>query len=364
MHILMIAPEQIPVPGGGSVEICMLAIAKRLARRHRVTIVSRVSGRLPRKSRFGNLTIVRVGTGSHKTYIASVLSYIRGRHYDAIQVDNRPYYMAKVKRLFPHTPVSLFLHSLTFVPRSRSIASSLKSANLIIANSSSLKSNLRGMFPGVAHKIRMVHLGVDASRFKPASGSYRAAGKRRYGLGKSFTVLFAGRVIPRKGVPVLIRAVSKVRRHIPGAKLVVAGSAKPGYLGQLRAQARRYGVPMKYVGRIPHSRIHRLYRMADCFVCPSQKHEAFGLVNVEAMASGVPVVASNIGGIREIVRHARNGYLVNQYRSSDTFAHYIVKIARSRALAKRLGAEGRRTVLRRFSWSSTAARLVSLYRRR
>ncbi|CAG7651529.1 Spore coat protein SA [Paenibacillus solanacearum] len=354
MRLLMVAPEQLPVPGSGSVEICMLAIARKLAKQHHVTIVSRQKAGLPTTSRVGrNLTIVRVPSGSAGRYISSVLRYMKGRTFDLIQVDNRPLYMAQIKRAFPRTPVSLFLHSLTFVPRTRSVAASLHKANLIIANSNSLQRKLSKLFSAQRRKIRTVHLGVDTERFKPSGGK----------SSKRFVVLFVGRVIPRKGVPVLIKAVHKARKQGSGATLVVAGKGKRAYLGKLRSLVRKQKVPAQFLGNIPHGSIHRVYRLADCFVCPSQKHEAFGLVNVEAMASGLPVIASKIGGIKEIVKHGHNGYLVSKYTKSKAFAKYIVKIAKNRSLRVRLGRNGRLTVKRKFSWGSTASKLAGIYRK-
>ncbi|CAG7624576.1 glycosyltransferase family 4 protein [Paenibacillus allorhizosphaerae] len=356
MRLLMVAPEQFPVPGGGSVEICMLAIAKKLAKQHHVTIVSRQKGGSQTISRIGhNLTIVRVPSGSSNRYISSVLRFMKGRKYDLIQVDNRPYFMAQIKRAFPRTPVSLFLHSLTFVPRTKSINACLHKADLIIANSNSLQHNLNKLFPAQRHKIRTVHLGVDTERFKPSG---RRPSKR------SCVILFVGRVIPRKGVPVLIKAVRKVRKQWGSATLLVAGKGKRAYLGELKRQARKQNVPVKFLGNIPHNKIHRVYRLADCFVCPSQEHEAFGLVNVEAMASGIPVIASNIGGIKEIVKHGHNGYLVAKYKKAKAFAQYIVKIAKNRSLQARLGRNGRMTVKRNFSWGNTASKLSVIYLRR
>lgn len=362
MRILMVAPEQIPVPGGGSVEICMLSIAKKLVKYHDVTIVSRQSGRLGRTSQIGKVKIVRVPSGSSARYIASVLAYLKGKHFDLIQVDNRPHYMARIKSAFPKTPISLFLHSLTFVPRTGAVATQLRKANVIIANSSSLKSSLGRMFPKVKHKIRKVHLGVDVSRFHPGSSKQKMRSKQKYHLNRSFTILFVGRVIPRKGVDVLIKATRKVSQHIPRTKLLIAGSGKAGYIRKLKNQARRLHVSAKFLGRISHGNIHHVYHAADCFVCPSQRHEAFGLVNVEAMASGLPAVASNIGGIGEIIKNKKNGYLVKNYRSASAFAKCIKRIARDRSLAKKLGQKGRKTVLRQFSWSNTASKLNTVYR--
>lgn len=353
MNILMVAPEQIPVPGNGSVEISMLAIAKQLAVNHRVTLISRKARNLPSVSRMGNLTIVRVSSGSSSKYIASVLHYLKGRRYDLIQVDNRPHYMAKIKAAFPHTPVTLFLHSLTFVKPTTKVNESLSRADLIIANSDSLKANLAARFPRHAGKLRKVHLGVDTARFSPASGA---------GHSGTFRVLFAGRVIPRKGVPVLIRAISRVRKEYGPISLTVVGGGKPGYLRELKRLARAKGVPVTFTGKVPHRSIHRKFQQADLFACPSQEHEAFGLVNVEAMASGLPVVASNIGGIGEIVKHGSNGYLVDAYRNSEEHAKWILKLARDRELTARMSRQARKDAVEKFGWKQTTKKLMGIYR--
>jgi spore coat protein SA len=360
VHILIVAPEQIPVPGSGSVEICILSIARQLARNHQVTIVSRSSSSLPKQSQLGNISIIRVPSGSATTYISSVLRYIKGRKYDFIQVDNRPGYMARIKQAFPHTPVSLFLHSLTFVPPNRVIANCLNKADLIIANSHSLQHKLASRFPHSVRKIRTVELGVEVSRFRSPSLSEKIASKRKYTIGNEFTILFVGRVIPRKGVPILIQAAHLVQKQSP-VKLVIVGRGSPAYIKRLTLQAKSLGVPIIFVGKKSHDQIHKIYRLADCFVCPSQKHEAFGLVNVEAMASGIPVVASRNGGIQEIVKHGHNGYLIDQYHQPQPFANYLLKLAKDKQLRERLGTNGRRDVLQHFTWSQTAAKLASLY---
>jgi spore coat protein SA len=364
MHMLMIAPEQIPVPGGGSVEICMYSIAKELAKQHKVTIVSRQYAGCKNISKMGELTIVRVPSGNSRKYISSVLRYIKGRRYDFIQVDNRPYYMAKVKQAFPRIPMSLFLHSLTFVPRNRGISSSLDKADVIIANSSSLKENLSRMFPKQKQKIHIVHLGVDVSRFKPASKAEKnlSKSKSRYRLKNAFTILFSGRIIPRKGVSVLIKATKIVQKEIPRTKLVITGSGKASYVKNLKLQAKRLKVAAVFTGRISHQRIHHMYRMADCFVCPSQRHEAFGLVNVEAMAAGVPVVASNIGGIKEVIKHGQNGFLVRDYKNPSQFAQFITQIGKHKKLAEELATQGRKIAVKQFNWNLTAANLASVYK--
>ncbi|QGQ95562.1 glycosyltransferase family 1 protein [Paenibacillus psychroresistens] len=363
MHILMIAPEQVPIPGSGSVEICMLAIAKELVKQHKVTIISRQYKGCKNIVSLDNLTIIRVPAISSNKYITAVLHYIKGKHYDFIQVDNRPIYMAKVKKAKPKTPVALFLHSMTFVPRTLEIASCLHKADLIIANSSSLKNNLARIFPNQNHKIHIVHLGVDVSRFKPLTNTQKNAYRSKQQLGSSFLLLFSGRVVPRKGVAELIEATRLVRTQIPDTKLIIVGAGNTTYIRKLNSIAKKRNIPVYFTGLVSHKSIHNIYRLVDCFICPSQKHEAFGLVNIEAMASGIPVVASDIGGIKEIIKHGQNGYLVKDYKNPQSFAHYIIKIGQNKLLADNMAQQGRLMAVNQFSWSHTAARLMAIYKK-
>jgi spore coat protein SA len=360
MHILIVAPEQIPVPPilGGSVEICILALAKRLARQHRVTVVSRAHPRYPRHSVVDGVHIYRVPSGKPMKYLMNVKSFVRGKRFDVVQVDNRPRFVGPLKQMFKGTPVSLFLHSLTFVgPPFTSRASAAKDlamADVIIANSSSLKKQLSSRFPAISGRVRKVWLGVDTRRFSPS-------GNRKQS--KAFRVLFAGRVIPRKGVPVLLKAVKLAQSAASRSINVViaGGSQRSGYLNSMRALSRKLNVSTRFLGTVPHSRIHKVYRQADVFVCPSQQHEAFGLVNVEAMSSGLPVIASNNGGIKEIVRHNKTGILVKDYRRPQAFANAIVRLINNGELRKRIKRQARSDCLARFSWGASAKRLSGVY---
>lgn len=360
MHICIIAPEQFPLPGDGSVEICIWNIARLLAVSHKVTVISRTTDQLPYSDELEQVRIIRLASGNPRLYRTSVLKFLEEESFDIIQVDNRPQLMAAVKERNPDTPVLLYLHSLTFVPAERRISRCLAFADSIAVNSRSLQEKLSRRFPGVHRKLSIIPLGADLSRFAPAQLQERQHLRRLYRLPNVFTVLFAGRVIPRKGVPVLIRAMYHVNKRLP-AHLIVAGQGKPAYIRQLKQLARRLGVSVSFPGKIAHEQIHGLYQAADCFVCPSQRHEAFGLVNVEAMASGLPVIASDNGGIREIIRSGHNGYLAARYREALPFARLLLKIGRNPALAAKIGLQGRSDALRTFEWRHTAYRLEKLY---
>ncbi|MBM7568801.1 glycosyltransferase family 4 protein [Paenibacillus sacheonensis] len=358
MKVLIIAPEQLPVPpvSGGSVENCIYQIAKHIPNDHQVTIVSLLRKNLPRKSVLNNTTILRVSGGTKQNYLANAIRKVKGNVYDVIQIDNRPSFAGAVRKAFPKTPISVFLHSMTFVSAPmtslRKANADLKHANLIIGNSRSLQQSLARRFPAHADKVKFVHLGVDGSKFQPRSQP----------SSKTFRLLFAGRLIPRKGVPVLFSACRIARKSVPSLRVSVAGgTSKAAYLAFLKKKARSLGVPVQFKGRLTGKQMPAFYRSGHGFVCPSQKHEAFGLVNVEAMASGLPVIASQIGGIPEIVQHERNGLLVQDYRNPSAFAAQIVKLAQDSSLRGRLSKQAREDALSRFNWKSTAAKLMEYY---
>ncbi|MFB9328702.1 glycosyltransferase family 4 protein [Paenibacillus aurantiacus] len=358
MRLLIIAPEQIPVPPpvGGSVENCIYQIAKQIKGNHEVTIVSLYRKHLPRTTRVGRATIIRVDGGSKSNYLRNAIKQVKGNRYDLIQIDNRPSFIRAMKQAFPNTPISVFMHSMTFVSKPVTTPSKaaldLGRANLIIGNSQSLKRTLGSKFPAQKHKVKYVHLGVDLKKFHP-SGKSGA---------KPFHILFAGRLIPRKGIPVLLKAVQIARRSVPSIRLSIAGgTGKPAYKAYLRQTAKSLGIPVTFTGGLSRRQMPVFYRTGSCFVCPSQKHEAFGLVNVEAMASGLPVIASKIGGIPEVVQHGRNGYLVGAYHRPEAFASQIVKLAKQPELTKRLARQARIDAVQRFSWTQTASKLTRIY---
>ena len=367
MRLLMIAPEQIavPPPKGGSVEICMLAIAERLSLQHQVTLMSRKYAHYPPVTINGNLKIVRVPASSPKHYIRAVMAYIRGKNFDWIQIDNRPRFVTPVRKIFPHTPISVFLHSLIFVSKPMIIESiaemHLSKADAIIANSNSLQQELCTRFPRLRPKIKQVYLGVDLERFHPPSSGRRVKLRKEYDLQGAFVFAFVGRIIPRKGLPVLMKALRQVRKTVPNAKLVIAGRGESGYMTQLKSKAHRLRLSAQFIGYKSHRKMHDVYAMADCLVCPSQRHEAFGLVNIEAMATGIPVIASKIGGISEAVQHGVNGLLIKDYRNASSFASAMLKLAKDRAYSQSLGIQARRDMEQQFSWANTAQSLSDLY---
>ena len=368
MNILIIAPREIPVPpvAGGSVEHCIYQIARHIPKEHRVTIISRTHPRYPNKSVRGNMTILRVRAGTPRQYVANALNRVRNMRFDWVQVDNRPNYIPWVKRRYANTKVSLFLHSTTFVlppyGSRGTIARYLAYADRIVGNSRSLQDKLTRLFPQSRHKIKYVHLGVDARQFRLPTAEQKIRARTARNTDGAFTVLYAGRIVSTKGIPILMKAVSIARHQVGPIKLLLAGGAgNQRYRSYLKQLADSLQISAQFVGNVPCKQMHRFYWSGDCLICPSQRHEAFGLVNVEAMASGLPCIASRNGGIPEVIQHNVNGLLVDDYRSPEAFAAQLARIANDPDLARRVAAQGHRDVMRRFSWRATSSRLVKLY---
>lgn len=367
MRLLIIAPEAYPVPSarGSSVETCIYNLATHLSRYHEVTVVSRSMPNLPPVSVQDGLRIIRVPSGSRGAYINRVLRAIEGRSYDHIQVDNRPGFLAAVRQRFPGTPLSIFLHSLSYITppisSTRQAQSQLAHANMVVVNSASLASRVKELHPAHAHRVHVVHLGVDTSKFRAPTPSQRLLARRIMGLDHAFVIGFVGRFVPIKGIPILLKAAELVADKIPHTTLLLAGSGTRRYVAQIKALARESRVPVRFLGRVPRAKIPRVYWAFDCFVCPTQGHEAFGLVVVEALATGIPTVASANGGIREIITHGADGLLVQQFTNPRCFAEAILAMARDPGGAQLLGMRGRKTCIDRFSWSGSSEALHRLY---
>ena len=156
-----------------------------------------------------------------------------------------------------------------------------------------------GCGPGVE---RARHF-INTDRFRP-SGPVRREMRTELGVGNEFVVLVVAHLIAEKGVDVAIRSIAELPDCV---ELWIVGGGKEA--DELRTLAERVGAASKtrFLGN--QRRVERFMQAADCLACPSIWDEAVGLSNLEALASGLPVVASAVGGIPEFIRDGHNGYL-------------------------------------------------------
>lgn len=173
-------------------------------------------------------------------------------------------------------------------------------------------------------------------------------------------VLFLGRLEPRKGVLVALRAFAQVVRAIPHAELLVAGD------GPLRAEAERLvnelGLErVRFLGAVGEPSLTEIYHDADVFCAPATGNESFGIVLLEAMAAGTPVVASANPGYRLVVEDGRSGLLVRP-GDVDGLAAALLRVLRQPALWQALS-EGGQARARCFAWSRVVDDLIRVYER-
>ena len=233
------------------------------------------------------------------------------------------------------------------------------SVDRIVAATEHERQLLRQVFRVPRPRVAVIPLGVDLEQFRPRD---QAAARAELGRPEGERLLLAvGRIEPLKGFDILIRALAEMTERERVSLLVVGGDerAAPEF-ARLRAVAEEVGVAdrVQFPGAIPHQRLAVHYNAAELVVVPSF-YESFGLVALEAMASGVPVVASRVGGLTSTVADGRSGYLV-PWRCPEPFAEKIDLLLGNHALRMALGAAAAQSVAR-YAWEKVASALLALY---
>jgi glycosyltransferase involved in cell wall biosynthesis len=252
----------------------------------------------------------------------------------------------------------------------------LSGVDMIMGVSEHVTRGISDRFPGLAPICHTVNNGAHA-----VQTSRREVGQ---------DVLFVGRVSPEKGVHVLLEAFAYLADRFPGTKLKVVGrkrqlpmgmlvgiSDEPGVSGlsrfytggsldeyqkYLEGRTTELGLEdrVTFTGFLPHSDVLDLYTKSYLLVNPSLS-ESFGRSLIEAMMAGIPVVASDAGGMGEIVRDGESGFLV-EAGDSKGLASAMALLLGDRELGKRMGEAGRRVAKESYGWDLIAAKVYELYR--
>jgi glycogen synthase len=251
----------------------------------------------------------------------------------------------------------------------------LETADAVIAVSHGTRDDVLRLFDVRPERVHVIHNGIDAEFFAPDPARDAL---ERYGIadGEPYA-LFVGRITRQKGIVHLVRAI----RHLdPGFGVVLCAGqpdtpeiAREMDEGVQAARAHRSGV-VWIPEMLSRSDVRQLYSHAAAFVCPSV-YEPFGIINLEAMACGRPVVASAVGGIPEVVVEGRTGILVPVALRADDpmtpvdadaferdLAAAVNRLMADTDLRERMGKAGRQRAVEEFSWDTIADRTVELYR--
>jgi colanic acid/amylovoran biosynthesis glycosyltransferase len=202
-----------------------------------------------------------------------------------------------------------------------------------------------------APQVKVLYTGVDTVKFKPASTEERPM------------ILFVGRLSKVKGVEFLIRAVSAVQKQLPDVELVLIGD------GPLRQELELLALQtlrrFRFLGTLNSEQVIQWMNRASLLcmssiTTPSGEAEGFGMVCAEAQSIGKPVVAFNSGGIAEIIRHEKTGFMAAE-RDWQSLARYMATLLKNPQLREQFGRAGREVVIREFNLEDCTRRLEQIY---
>jgi glycogen synthase len=251
----------------------------------------------------------------------------------------------------------------------------LELADAVIAVSKSTADDVRRLFSVDPSRLKVIANGIDTEEYKPVR---RPEVLARYGVDYHGPyVLFVGRMTRQKGLRYLLAAAEQIA---PDMQIVLCAgeSDTPALQAELEAtvaelKSRRPGI-VWIPEMVDRPSAIALYSHATVFCCPSI-YEPFGIINLEAMACGTPVVGANVGGIPEVVVDGETGFIVDAHLSPDPphdpsdgpafsagLAEAINRLAADPELARRMGDAGRKRVVDVFSWQSIAKQTLELYK--
>lgn len=249
-----------------------------------------------------------------------------------------------------------------------------REVDLLITVSHSMAEIIAAAHQQPAQKIRVVHNGFDNHPFARAALSITAREKLRRTIAapEEKIIVFAGRLAPAKGLSAFFAAAFQVTQLLDNVRYLVIGEATTRAAAQmmdaLQQQYTALQPKIKMLGKIPRRQLAMLYQVADIAVVPSI-YEPFGYAAAEAMAAGVPVIASNTGGLAEIITHGETGLLVPTF-VDEAGVHHVdaaalaeaqLRLLRDSSLAAKLAWAGKQRVLCDFTLDKMVTETIQVY---
>ncbi len=375
MKIAMICTEKLPIPPvrGGAIQQYIDAVLPYIQEKHDVTVFCVEDPVLPRKEDDRHVHIVRVSGQTKQNYIHHVIDRMQD-DYDLIHVFNRPKWVNEIVEVFPNAEVSLSIHNEMFLPSKISRADGekcIQKVKFISTVSRFVADGIKKLYPEASSKIYTVYSGVDIHRYQPVwsdeADAIKNQLKAKYGLVNKKVVLYVGRLSPKKGAHILLKAIGKVLFTHPNTALVIVGSKWYGenqedsYVRQVKQMSKELGTDIILTGFLPPKDVVSHYYLGDVFVCASQWREPLARVHYEAMAAGLPIITTDKGGNAEVVRGAGNGIVISEYNQPQAFADAITYLLDQPSIALEMGKAGRNLAEDKYSWERVAADLNGLF---
>ncbi len=371
----MVAAPVHPVPPkhGAAVEWWMYQVSRRLAgfEPHIVCIAAddhaaeeHRDGIRFHRIRMGRLykrlfqKITRLDPWSYARRVARRLDAIRP---DIVHVHNAPALFAELARLH-RGPARFVLHMHNEMP-----LAALPRGAVLFTVSRYLREWYAARLPDA--DIRVITNGVDTEAFHPLSPPETTALRARLNLPTDKKIiLYAGRISPEKGPLDLVHAFHELLKRRQDVFLILVGELRTGadrrgdYGRQLLAACEALGGDCYHAGTVDPAHMHEYYQAADLAVVPSEFEEPFGMVAIEAMAAGAPVLATRKGGLPEIIHEAATGFLLDDAKNPAAFAHQLDALLHDPARLEVARRGARSYVERHHDWLVVSAQLEVAYK--
>jgi glycosyltransferase involved in cell wall biosynthesis len=233
-------------------------------------------------------------------------------------------------------------------------------ANKVIVCSQSMKNEICDHFNLPEEKVDIIPNAIDASKYQISVD--RGAVRQHYGVGYGEKlILCVGRLVPQKGIEYFIRAIPRIAKRYPEAKFVIVGEGWSRDILETEALASGQSRKIQFTGFASDQEVIKLMTSADILVVPSI-YEPFGIVALEGMATGVPVLASKVGGLSEVIEHDKTGLFVYP-KNPESIAWGVDHILSDPDHAKWLTENAKDKLQNAYSWEAVAMKTVDLYRK-
>jgi N-acetyl-alpha-D-glucosaminyl L-malate synthase BshA len=214
-------------------------------------------------------------------------------------------------------------------------------------------------------KINVIHNAIDTNIFNSNRSAKSILLKQKYNI-SSFCLLFVGRLVEKKGVIYLINAMPAILSMLLKTKLLIIGDGPE--LSRIKERVKKLKLQdnVLFAGKIGNNELPDYYKAADIFIGPSiiasdYDTEGFGIVFIEAMACGTPVIATNVGGITDIIKHNQTGILIPQ-KNPDAIADAVVDLLKNTKKREQLSLNGREYVKNNFNWEEQSLKYITIYK--
>lgn len=410
------------VDEGSSIAIIAYNLAQRLANHHDVTIFANLGpGQAKRETDkqgihfhrikvfskpffqladrltgFWNMSPPLFATSTYyRLFALKIAKTAAKQQFDIIHLNTFFQHASIVRKYNPDAKIVLHMHdeTMSLLPR-QLVESHLKNIDCLVAVTDFISNRFKVRFPDYADKCITIYNGVDPERFHPSSSPTHKLSSQR--------ILYVGRVSPEKGIHVLLSAFANVAEKHPDCQLDIVGA--PGlqpysfhiglthdspalglkrFYGDSLIKKIRYQILQKdtgyltelnqmigekltqrvhFHGQLPNKKLLSLYNSSIMMVFPSVWNEPFGMPITEAMASGLPVVATDSGGIPELIQHDKTGLLVKR-DDSKSLSTAMIRLLENENLCQQLGQTARTNVLTSLTFDHAAKKFVSCYER-